>query len=211
MTEVAAPTWNEIAQLGATNARLFCRAYFPRTFRDKFPPFFDRIWRPLESPKVRFANFQLYRGSSKTTNIRAYVAKRVAYALSRTILVICASQAKADLTVSWLRGQIERNHAYTNSFGLQKRVPWNQDEITIYHSVAGHNITVIGMGIHGSTRGLNIDDYRPDLILVDDGLDDSTAASVVQRTKLEDLGTLPLHGLGKCRFHDFSVFRAQGK
>ena len=184
---VAQTSWQEIAHLGATNPRLFCKAFFPRTFRDEFPPFFDRIWRPLESPKVRFANFQLYRGSSKTTNVRAYIAKRVAYALSRTILIICASQDKADLTVGWLRRQIENNLAYTTCFGLQRRAPWNQDELCIYHSVAGHNITVIGMGIQGSSRGLNIDDYRPDLIVVDDGLDDSSAGSPTQRTKLEDL------------------------
>lgn len=188
MSEVVeAPTWSEIARLGATNPRLFCRAYFPNTFRDPFPPFFDRVWAPLESPSVTFVNFQLFRGSSKTTNIRAFIAKRVAYALSRTILVICASQDKAEFTVKWLRNQIERNVAYTHSFGLKRGTPWNQDEIRIQHTVAGHDITILGMGIHGSTRGLNIDDYRPDLILVDDGLDDDTAASPLQRDKLENL------------------------
>src|SRR3990172_8106047 len=179
--------WKEIAALGATNPRLFCKACFPRTFRDEFPPFFDRIWYPLESPKVTFVNMQLYRGSSKTTNTRAFIAKRIAYALSRTILIICASQDKAEQTIKWVRNQIEKNRAFTISFGLQRGTPWNQDEIRINHTVAGHDITVIGMGILGSTRGLNIDDYRPDIIVVDDGLDDETAASPVQRTKLEDL------------------------
>lgn len=173
--------------LGATNPRLFARAYFPRTFRDPFPPFFDRIWAPLESSKVTFVNFQLYRGSSKTTNVRVFIAKRIAYALSHTILVVCASQDKADKTVKWLRNQIERNVAFTSSFGLVRNSPWSQDEIRITHLIAGHDITVIGMGIMGSTRGLNIDDYRPDLIIVDDGLEDETAASSTQRNKLEDL------------------------
>lgn len=180
-------SWKEIAELGATNPRLFCRAYFPSTFRDPFPPFFDRIWSPLESPKVTFVNMQLFRGSSKTTNVRAFIAKRIAYALSRTILIICASQDKAEQTIKWVRNQVEKNRAYTMSFGLMRGTPWNQDEIRIQHAVAGHDITVIGMGILGSTRGLNIDDYRPDLIVVDDGLDDETAASPVQRSKLEDL------------------------
>jgi phage terminase large subunit-like protein len=180
-------TWKDVAKLGATNPRLFVRAYFPNTFRDEMPPFFDRIWAPLESPKVVFVNFQLFRGSSKTTNVRAFIGKRIAYALSRTILVICASQPKAELIVKWIRTQIERNHAYTASFGLRRGSPWNQDEIRIHHSVAGHDITVVGMGIHGSTRGLNIDDYRPDLIVVDDGLDDETASSPTQRDKLENL------------------------
>jgi len=173
--------------LGATNPQLFCKAYFPNTFRDKFPPFFDRIWAPLESPHVTFVNLQLFRGSSKTSNLQAFIAKRIAYGLSRTILVICASQSKAEYIIKWLRNQIERNKAYTTSFGLQKGTPWNQDEIRINHLVAGYDITVIGMGIHGSTRGINVDDYRPDIILVDDGLDNDTAASDIQRRKLEDL------------------------
>lgn len=180
-------TWKEIAQLGASNPRLFNRAYFPNTFRDPFPPFFDRLWAPLESPRVTFVNMQLFRGSSKTTNVRAFIAKRVAYALSRTILIVCASQDKAEQTIKWVRGQIERNKAYSFSFGLTRGTPWNQDEIRIQHNVAGHDITIIGMGIHGSTRGLNVDDYRPDLIVVDDGLDDETAASPIQRDKLENL------------------------
>lgn len=187
-------TWKEIGQLGATNPRLFCKAFFPKTFRDEFPPFYDRIWAPLESPKAVFINYQLFRGSSKTTNIKAAIAKRVAYALSRTILVICASQAKADLIVRWMRRAIERNAAYRQTFGLRRALPWNEGEICIHHSIAGHDITIIGMGIHGSTRGLNIDDYRPDFIVVDDGLDDETAASPIQRDKLE---TLVLGALAK--------------
>lgn len=187
MTDEAETSWKEIVTLGATNPRLFCKAFFPKTFRDEFPPYFDRVWHPLESPLVTFINLQLFRGSAKTTNIRAFIGRRVAYALSRTILIICASQDKAEYTVKWLRGQIERNTAYTWCFGLKRAQPWNQDEIRIHHSLAGHDITIIGMGIHGSTRGLNIDDYRPDLILVDDGLDDETAASPVQRDKLENL------------------------
>lgn len=184
---ISAPTWKEVAELSATNPRLFCHAYFPATFRDAFPPFFDRVWAPLESPRVTFVNLQMFRGSSKTTNLKAHIAKRIAYALSRTILVVCASQAKADLIVKWLRNAVERNKAYAQCFGLRRGSPWTQDEIRIHHTIAGHDITVIGYGIMGSTRGLNIDDYRPDFILVDDGLDEDTAASAIQRKKMEEL------------------------
>lgn len=178
--------WREIARLGATNSRLFARAYFPRTFRDPFPPFFNRIWNPLESPKVRFANFQLFRGSSKTTNSRVFAAKRIAYGQSKLILIICASETKAKLTIRWLKAAVQRNRQFAHSFGLKPGKPWTDTELQILRD-NGDTINVIGLGITGSTRGLNVEDYRPDFILVDDVLDDDTAASVTQRTKMEDL------------------------
>lgn len=182
-----AEQWKEIARLGATNPRLFAKAYFPRTFRDPFPPFFERMWAPIQSPAVRYFNAQMYRGSSKTTNVRVAAAQRIAYATSRTILIICASQGKASKTIQWLASQITRNAAFATSFALRPDRPWSSDEIRIYHEAENCYITVIGMGIHGSVRGLNIEDYRPDFILIDDVLDDETAASSVQRKKLEDL------------------------
>ena len=42
-------------------------------------------------------------------------------------------------------------------------------------------------GITGSLRGINFDDYRPDLIIVDDPQTDETAATLEQRNKVADL------------------------
>jgi hypothetical protein len=43
------------------------------------------------------------------------------------------------------------------------------------------------MGITGSVRGLNLDDFRPDLIVLDDVLDEENTATEDQRKKIDDL------------------------
>ena len=43
------------------------------------------------------------------------------------------------------------------------------------------------VGITGSIRGINFDDFRPDLIVIDDVIDEENSATVEQRIKIEDL------------------------
>jgi hypothetical protein len=45
----------------------------------------------------------------------------------------------------------------------------------------------MGVGITGSIRGINFDDYRPDLIICDDVITDENAASQAQRDKVAEL------------------------
>jgi len=131
------------------------------------------------------------------------MAKRIAYGLSRTILYIGASESKATQSVQWLRGQIEpkvagdgsrRATEYALTFGLRPGAKWQEHEIQVVQSLPkGDGTTeektswVMGVGITGSIRGINFDDYRPDLIILDDVIDDENAATQVQRTKIKDL------------------------
>lgn len=177
----------EIVQYGIVDYRLFTKAFFPKAFRDDFPDFADRTWDALDSRVARFLNMQMYRGSSKTTTLRGFIAKRIAYAMSRTIMIIAASYEKATKTIRWIKGAVERNRNYASAFQLRKGTKWTDDEIEILHGVAGHPINVIAYGITGNVRGINIDDYRPDLIVVDDVITDENSATVEQRNKIEDL------------------------
>jgi phage terminase large subunit-like protein len=186
------PQLQEIIDLGAVDNRFFCRSWFPNTFRDPFPRFEDRVWAPLDSDKVRLANIQMFRGSAKTTRLRVFMAKRIAYGMSRVILCIGASEAKALQSVGWLKRVIETNTKFTEAYQLEIGDKWTDGLLEIKHKLFGFSIWVIGVGINGSHRGINIDDYRPDLIVVDDAYDDDSTATGEQRTKIEDkiLGAL---------------------
>ena len=50
-----------------------------------------------------------------------------------------------------------------------------------------HTVTILAYGVTGSIRGVNIDDYRPDLIIVDDMLDEENTATPEQRLKMNNL------------------------
>jgi hypothetical protein len=177
----------ELIKLCAVDTELFATVFFPQTFRQPSPSFARAMWEPMDDPNHRLVNIIAFRGSSKTSRARIFAAKRISYGISRTILYIGVSEGKAIESVNWIRNRVDRNRNWAETFGLAKGQKWEETQIEIEHGLFGHTIRVLGSGVTGSLRGLNIDDYRPDLIIVDDPQNDETAATEAQREKVEDL------------------------
>lgn len=191
MAEVILPATsidqNELVKLCAVDSELYAHTFFPKTFRQSSPPFSREVWHALENPDVRLLNLLCFRGSAKTTRLRTFASKRIAYGLSRTVLYIGASERDAIRSVQWLRGNIERNAMWRDTFNLRPGRKWEETQIEIEHGTFNHTIWILAAGITGSLRGINFDDYRPDLIIVDDPQTDETAATEEQRKKISDL------------------------
>jgi predicted phage terminase large subunit-like protein len=65
---------------------------------------------------------------------------------------------------------------------------WAENEIEIRHKLLDHPIWILGVGITSTQiRGINFDDYRPDLIVGDDILQDENSATLEQREKISNL------------------------
>lgn len=178
---------NEIVELAAIDSRFYRHHFFPKAFRQDSPEFHDEIWELMETPEARYVAAKVFRDGAKTTNLRGYLSKRIAFAVSRTILVIGKSEKAAMKTIDWIRRNVEYNTVWAQTFGLSKGKQWSESEIDIHHAVMDCNIRCIAMGITGSTRGINVDDYRPDLILVDDPCDEENTGTPEQRMKIENL------------------------
>jgi phage terminase large subunit-like protein len=177
----------DAVQLGAVDSQFFYRTFFPKTFRQPSPPMHRRIDLVLDSPQHRFINLQCFRGSGKTTKLRAFAARRIAYRMSRTILVIGGSEPAASRSIQWMRGQIERNRLFRDTFGLRPGKKWHETEIEIVSDIDGSVTWVLGVGISSNIRGINFDDYRPDLIIGDDLLTDENILTKESRDKTTDL------------------------
>src|SRR5262245_47667881 len=186
----------ELIKLCAADSDFFAHTFFPKAARAKSPPFSRQIWGALENPKNRLLNIEVFRGGAKTTRLRIFTAKRIAYGVSRTILYVGASESHAVRSVQWLRSQIEprlgadgraRPTPFAATFGLRPGKKWQEHEIEVFHGVDTHPIWVLGVGITGNIRGINFDDYRPDLIIVDDALTDENAQTQEQCNKVADL------------------------
>lgn len=177
----------DIVSLGAIDHKLYSKTFFPGTVRDEFPDYSDKVWAAMEDPNHRMVNMQLFRGSGKTTDFRLFLSRRIAYGSTRCALCIGVSQAKGIQTLMWLKGQIERNTLWTQTFGLSKGKKWQDVMIEIYHEKLDHSIWVLAYGITGPVRGVNLDDYRPDIISLDDVVDDENAKTEDQREKISDL------------------------
>lgn len=173
--------------LGAVDGEFFSHFFFPKTVRQGSPLFAQQMWQLLDDPSARYLNLQMFRGSAKTTRARIYTAKRIAYGLAHTILYIGKSEGHAIRSIAWLKGAIEKNKHFAQTFNLRQGSKWSEVEAEIIHGTDEYPIWIMGMGITGSVRGINRDDFRPDLIIVDDVLDDENSATPEQRDKLENL------------------------
>ncbi len=178
---------DELVGLCALEPELFCGTFFPAAFRQRAPLFHHDIMRLLEDEEHRYAAIEVFRGGAKTTLLRAYAAKRIAYGISRTILFVSESQAHSIKSLQWLRKAIEFNKPFFSTFGLEKGAKWTDELIEIRHRSYDIPITVVATGITGQVRGLNIDDYRPDLIIVDDPCNEENTATPEQREKTSAL------------------------
>lgn len=194
VSDIAAPsapveiTPAELVKLAALDNDLYCRAFFPKTYRQKSPSFQKDIWSDFDDPTKRMLNVLAFRGAAKTTTARTFVSKRVAYGISRTILYIGANESAALRSIRWMKTQVDKNTLWAQTFGIERGSKWTDEEIEIKHSKLDHPIWIIGVGITSTgIRGINFDDYRPDLIVLDDTLQDENSATLEQREKINDL------------------------
>jgi hypothetical protein len=86
---------------------------------------------------------------------------------------------------------VEFNRPWAQTFGLSKGSKWLGTEVEIVQRCPGSDaprtsIWLLALGYEGSVRGINLDDWRPDLIIVDDVVRE-TAASPAERKKQEEL------------------------
>jgi len=172
--------------LGAESLQQYGHLFFPKTYRQKSPEFHADIGEALYGPD-RYNAFELFRDAAKTTLLRVYTSQRVAYAITRMAMYVSISQAHSVFSIRWLKRQVEYNSKWSNTFGLVKGSKWTDEWIEIIHRLTGQVITVLAMGITGQIRGFNPDDFRPDLIIIDDILNEENTATPEQRKKIEEL------------------------
>lgn len=176
----------EAVRLGATSLKTYGRLFFPRTVRQVGPDYEEELDQTLEGGH-RYVALKMFRGSMKTTKLRLLISKRIAYGISRTILVVSETQSHSVRSLRWLRRQIMYNKEWSGAFGLRVGEKWTDEFIEIYHGVEETPIAVIALGITGQTRGINLDDFRPDFVAIDDPCDDENTKTEEQKNKTNSL------------------------
>lgn len=186
LNDTVALTAEQAVQAGAESLITFGQLFFPKTMRQSSPDFHYKMGEALYSDS-RYNAFEVFRDGAKTSLLRCFVAQRVGYAISRTVMYVSVSQAHAMMSVRWLKRQLQYNKRYADTFGLRKGEKWTDEHCEIYHGIEETPITILAMGITGQIRGFNPDDYRPDLIIIDDVLNEENSGTEEQRKKLEAL------------------------
>lgn len=177
----------EVVKLCAADPLLFCSTFFPDTFRQDFASFHRDMWDVLEDRQHRHVAFSVFRGGAKTTTLRTFLAKRIAYGTARTALFVSSAQDHSVMSLAWLKNQVMHNKVFAQTFGLTPGDKWTDTIIKIDNKTLNQSTTVMALGMMGQTRGTLAGDYRPDLIVVDDPCDEENTATPEQRKKTADL------------------------
>jgi len=190
-TVVPTEEWGQLStddavRMGAESLKAYGRIFFPRTYRQDSPAFHDTIGQSLYGPE-RHVAFKVFRGGAKTTLLRVFTSQRVAYAVSRTIMFVSETQDHSIRSIRWLKRQVQYNKLWAQTFGLEKGSVWTNEVISVYNRIEDVEITILAVGITGQIRGVNIDDYRPDLIIVDDPNNEENTKTPEQRAKMSGL------------------------
>lgn len=176
----------EAIKLSATSLVAFGQIFFPKAVRQQSPMFHHEMSDILLSPDTHLAGFKVFRGGAKTTIARLAPAHRLCFAAGNTGMIVGLSQGHAIRTIRWLKKQIEFNPMLTQVFKLSKGSKWTDDWIEVVNERFDIRYNLVAAGITGNIRGVNIDDYRPDYIMVDDPCDEENTATPEQRAKIEE-------------------------
>lgn len=180
-------TLDEAVRLGAADGAFYSRFFFPKTVRQHVPPMHREMWFDLDDPEARYVAFKVFRDGAKTTLLRLFTSRRIAYGVSHTIVYTSNSELHAVRSLKWLRRQVDYNALWAQAFGLRRGTKWSDTEVEIIHGVDEYPISIIAVGITGQVRGINLDDYRPDLVVADDVDNEETTGTPEQRKKAADL------------------------
>lgn len=186
------PTAAELAELVAAyweDNELYCQTFFPKTCRQKSAPFHEDIDAALWSGRRKVA-IKAFRDAAKTARLRMFITKRIAFGVSRTVLYISKSEGHSVATLQWLKALVEKDTKWAQFWGIAKGSVWTNEQAEFVNTILGVSVTVMAVGIHGQIRGVNFDDYRPDLIVCDDIEDEKTVNTAEQIKKHSKL----LHG-----------------
>ena len=176
----------ELIKLCAVDNQLYEKTFFPKTVRQLSPAFHRDIDRAFDSMR-RFIAIKIFRGGAKTSKVRMRLSKQIAYGISHTILLVSNSQGHSVKSLEWVKRQVEFNTNWAQTFQLKKGARWSGEDIEVIHGIDAYPIRVLALGITGQIRGVNIDDFRPDLIIVDDADNEETTGSLEQIKKTNDL------------------------
>lgn len=163
----------EIIEGCRTNLDFLAMLCIPKIYTKRFPPLYHAYWQELtsgalsEEAFLRFA-LGLPRGFTKTVLLRLFVVWCIIYTNKCFPLICCNTQAHARNFVGRVFSMLAEPNM-VKTFGAVNIHKTDRETLDLKtFSYRGRDIIMAGVGWGSSVRGMNIDDYRPDLIICDD-------------------------------------------
>jgi hypothetical protein len=177
---------------GFTDFHFFSALALPHVVDFPFPPLYIAIWEMLvrartKEDRLRVLRFALGlpRGFAKTTFVKILLTWFFAYDIARFILVICADEPLAYNLIADIDGILSSRNmeAVYGKWAVNKAIDNREQKTCMYRTIPR---ILQGAGANSSTRGLNVLNERPDIILFDDMQTMENAKSDTESAALMD-------------------------
>lgn len=179
-----------------TDLNFFAAVGIPEIFKFMFPPLFQAMWQwlvanlAIERGKQRIA-IGIPRGFGKTILLKLMVLFTIIFTDRRFILVICNTADLAENFIADVTDSMDSQNI-RNIFGNWRN---GMEKDTLHMKkfyFRGRDVTLVGLGVGSSLRGINIKYVRPDLIIMDDAQSKEQAESPLEAARIFSwmIGTL---------------------
>lgn len=150
-----------------------------------FAPRHERLWAWFEAlepgvkPLARIEDWP--RGGAKSSTVELGTSYAGTTGRRKFALYVSGTQAKADVHVQAIAGVLERAGVDRAVNKYHQSKGWTQQRLR-----AANGFNVVSFGLDAGARGIKLDDYRPDLIILDDVDDRHDSTATVQK-KIETI------------------------
>lgn len=153
----------------------FAKDVEPEIFENKTPKFHLEIIRFIDGDG-QYKAVAVFRGAGKTTLLnKIYVLSRLYFAAEPFIMIVSANEDKATAFLEAIKGSIDK--AAAKGYAIARGKAWNKGfiEVIINQGIkdeGGKSIEkkcyVVSLSAGQDPRGMNIDNMRPTLLIIDD-------------------------------------------
>lgn len=184
---------DEIEEACRTQLNFLAALAIPDEFSVLFSPTHLTIWEILMATEKDSKNpfpqlaLGIPRGHAKTTEVKLFVLWLILYSTRRFILVTAATETHAVNIVSdvWKMLQHPNIRAVFGDFDAPGKVETDMKTLKNFN-FRGRSIILFAVGAQGAVRGANINNSRPDVIVMDDIQTKECAESRVQSEALQN-------------------------
>jgi hypothetical protein len=161
----------------------------PDTFNYMFSPTHNTAWSILvngeANNEIKFLQFAIGipRGHAKTTLIKLFILRCILFSSRKFILVTGATEPHAINIITDVESMLDQPNIKA-VFGDWRLSMFTDTKSMKRFGYCGRNITLAAVGAGGAVRGINVDNERPDIIVMDDIQTKECASSAVQSKAL---------------------------
>lgn len=179
---------NKAARLMLVNKshRAFFATYFPHYVTYPCADIHQKLFDLTEDAANKFAVSQTFRSSGKSTIVSmSYVLWSVLGCQQNHLVVLVAkTQEQAKRLLDAIKRELETNRLLQGDFGKihEESTPWNSTALTFNEQ----NAQITAISIDQAMRGMRFQNYRPDLIILDDIEDSASVRTLESRDRLQE-------------------------